>query len=166
MAQKSDPYCTRFRMEVANQIEEWRDRREEQTGEPVGKGQALNDLTQIGIQSELGEGTPTERELRRDVEELEREVERVEKEKQELRTYAIIGGAAAAGVFVVVASIAGGDYFMPTNLSRDLAFLGMVIAMIASLAFILTPLINHLVGVYRDWQNPSIPDTGAVETKG
>ena len=154
MAGKSKPYSTRFRKSVANQIEEWREQKEQELGEKLSKAQAIHDLAMIGIESEMGEGTPTERELRRDVEELEDKVDRLDKEREEevrrleqekgdLLAYTVAGAGTVLGVVLLISAFALNSY-LGSDVFDILGEVGIAVALISTLVFLLIPVLNRL----------------------
>jgi len=154
MADKSNPYATRFRQDVADKIEAYREQKEEETGAKPGKSQAIHDLAVIGIESEVGEGTPRERELRRDIQELqdkvdrlenehEDEVHRLEQEKADLLSYTVVGGGAVVGVFMLMSAVTLESY-ITSPVFDPLGRLGIVVALLATIAFLFIPVLNRL----------------------
>jgi len=148
MADKSNPYATRFRQDVADRIEAYREQKEEETGVLPGRSQAIHDLALIGVESEVGDGTPRERELTRDVEHLREEVDRLKEErddrverlkedKADLLTYTIAGGIMVLGIALgAVAAYAGLNGLPSTVAAMTLA--------IGALAFAIAPIMNRL----------------------
>jgi len=154
MADKSNPYATRFRQDVANKIEAYREQKEEETGVYPGRSQAIHDLAVIGIESEVGEGTPRERELRRDVEELkdkvdrldkerEEEVRRLEQEKADLLAYTVAGGGTVLGLVLLMSGFALESYLGGVFFST-LGQVGVAFALVSTLLFLLIPVLNRL----------------------
>lgn len=145
MADKSNPYATRFRQDVADQIEAYREQQEEERGVLPGRSQAIHDLAVVGIESEVGDGTPTERELRRDVEHLREEVdrlqedrderaERLREEKTDLTVYTVAGGIMLLGL-----AIAAISYY----LGLDLGSIGATVMFVGALAYAMAPVMNR-----------------------
>jgi len=148
MADKSNPYATRFRQDVADQIEAYREQQEEETGVLPGRSQAIHDLAVIGVESEVGDGTPRERELARDVEHLREEVDRLKEERDErverlkddkadLLTYAIAGGIMVLGLVV-------GAFGAYAGLSDPFPTIAAFALGVGALMYAITPIMNRV----------------------
>lgn len=138
---KSKALSTRLKKEDLLDFEEYKEKKEDKTGQEPGNSETLRELAKIGLKSTVGEGTPTERELRRDIEHLENEVERLEQEKEDLREYLAPAAAMALGfIILTTGAMVQTQTAIGDGIIEPVLGIGFLLTLIAAALFVTKPI--------------------------